>query len=651
MQNRWSSSDHFDTALDECVHGSRLLGGDAALVLHGGGNTSVKAPFHDVTGEEIDALYVKGSGWDLASIEAEGFSPLRHERLLDLLALDALSDVDMMRELTASSLNPTAPKPSVESLLHALLPHRAVQHSHADAIVTLTNTADGESLVHDALGSQVMVVPYVMPGFDLAKLVSRMWEDQQVTGMVLLNHGLFTFADDTETAYGNHIDLISQAESWLAEHAPSMAPALSPAPPCACTRLAALRQQMSQAAGKPMVMRRHWTPEVARFVSRPDLASVANQGPLTPDHVIRTKRVPMVGSDVDAYVASYTDYFDDNAGASDLPLEMLDPAPRVVVDPELGMLTAGDNAKSAQIAADIYLHTMPVIEAAEDGLGGYVALGAKDIFDVEYWSLEQAKLALAGPRAPFTGCVALVTGAASGIGRACAEELISQGCAVAGLDTSASVDTAFDGPNWFGQQVDVTDHEAQSQAVQAAVERFGGIDVVVAAAGIFGATAPLNGLDLEQWRAVHNVNHDAIAALLAATHPMLALSPIGGRVVVVGSKNVLAPGSGASGYSASKAAVTQLARVAAIEWAADGVRVNVVHPDAVFDTGLWDDDMLTARAESHGLTVEEYKTRNLLGATITSASVAEVVVALCSDTFSATTGAQVPIDGGNDRVI
>ncbi len=640
--------------LAECVHGSRLIGSDPALVLHGGGNTSVKHGFTDITGRVIDALYVKGSGWDLATIEIEGFAALPLDRLRELVALDELSDEDMVRELSAARLDPAAPQPSVEALLHALLPHRAVLHSHADVIVTLTNTPGGGQLVRDLYGDRVVVVPYVMPGFDLARAAAQLWSEQAhggTTGMVLLDHGLFTFADTTREAYQRHADLIDLAERWLDEHAPPAAPSDERLPSVDPVGLAGLRQRISEVAGRPMIVSRHAGPAVARFVGRPDLADVACRGPLTPDHVIRTKRLPMVGTDVDAYAEAYRSEFEAHRHRGRGDLRMLDPAPRVVLDRSLGMLAVGPTAGAARIAADIYEHTMPVIERAEDHLGGYVALDPADLFDVEYWELEQAKLRRAGPAPELAGSVAIVTGAASGIGRACAAALLARGAAVAGLDLDPDVGDAFGGEAWHGITVDLTDADAQAAAVAGVVERYGGVDIVVAAAGIFGGSAPIAALTAEAWRAVQAVNVDAVALLLAAVHPLLARSPVGGRVVLIGSKNVAAPGRGAAGYSASKAALTQLGRVAALEWASDGIRVNVVHPDGVFDTGLWTDELLTERAANAGLSVEEYRTRNLLGVEVTSATVAAAVAALCSDAFAATTGAQVPIDGGNERTV
>ena len=644
MENRWDvAAAPSGDLLGECVYCTRLIGADPNLVLHGGGNSSVKVMWTDITGRIIPALRVKGSGWDMGSIEGPGFTPLALERLHELLSLNKLSDPEMMRELSAARLDPSSPQPSVESLLHAHLPHRAVQHSHADVIVQLTNLADGEAVVRKVLGGRVVVVPYVMPGFDLARAVRELWPDQasdDTMGMVLLNHGLFTFGDSSRDAYDRHVELITTAESWLAAQLGPERAAPGPLPEVLLTDLADLRLAMSKAAGVPLITRRSTDEAVRRFVSRGDLSSVSQRGPLTPDHVIRTKRVPMIGRNVAAYGATYAEYFERNRQRGRMPLTMLDTAPRVVLDPEFGMITAGRTAKDAAIAADIYQHTMPVIEGSEDHLGGYVALPEGDLFDCEYWDLEQAKLRISGPPPAFAGMVGLVTGAGSGIGKACADELKRRGAAVVGVDLRGA-DVA----------IDVTDPEAQASALRTAVESYGGLDVLVVAAGIFGATIPIAEMTMVEWRKVLSVNLDAIADLLQQAHPLLARSPVGGRVVLIGSKNVAAPGKGAAAYSASKAALTQLARVAALEWAADRIRINVVHPDAVFDTGLWTPELLAERAAKYDMSVDEYKRRNLLSTEVTSAGVARVVTELCSDTFSATTGAQIPIDGGNDRVI
>jgi rhamnose utilization protein RhaD (predicted bifunctional aldolase and dehydrogenase)/NAD(P)-dependent dehydrogenase (short-subunit alcohol dehydrogenase family) len=640
VDNRWAET-HTDE-LDACVYGSRLLGREPDLVLHGGGNTSVKRTEVDITGRPVEVLHVKGSGWDLADIERAGFAPLRLDRLRELLTVPSLPDSAMMNELRCALLDASAPDPSVETLLHAVLPHAAVLHSHADAVITLTNLST--PLVEEVFGDRVVVVPYVMPGFALARTCAEVFPRRasgRTIGMVLMNHGLFTFGDDTRQAYDRHVELVGDAEAYLSRRRPARTS--PPAPPVDRRRLAGLRRRISDAAGAPMIVSRHADPATMSFVARPDLADVATRGPATPDHVIRTKRVPLVGEDVEGYADDYRRYFEEHATPG---LTMLDPAPRVVLDPALGMLSVGRRAKDADIAHDIYAHTIAVIERAEE-LGGYRALPPGDLFAMEYWELEQAKLRLAGAPAAFTGEVALVTGAASGIGRACADVLRARGASVIGLDLTPTESRA----DYLGVQCDVTDPAAVEDAIDRGVERFGGVDVVVASAGVFPANTPIAELDPASWRHAMSVNADAIADLFAKAHPLLKLAPRGGRVVVVASKNVPAPGPGAAAYSASKAAVTQLARVAALEWAADGIRVNAVHPDAVFDTGLWTPEVLAQRAAHYGLSVAAYKRRNLLGAEVTSAAVGRVVAELCSDTFACTTGAQVPVDGGNERVI
>lgn len=684
MLNRWDDAGAARWAelgdLGEITYGSRLVGADPALVLHGGGNTSIKGASTDAWGEPEATLWVKGSGWDLATIEPPGFAPLRLEPVRRLAELAELSDTEMVNQLRIHLLDASGPNPSVEAILHALLPHRAVLHSHADAVLALTNTANGDARVRELWGDRAVVVPYVMPGFDLARRCADEWQAQAHDGteaMVLLNHGIFTFGETTREAYDSMIDRISEAEQCLAEAGvTSFGAAGAGATSDRGTRrigpeqvesVAELRAVISAAAGAPLLLRAVRDERAEAFCGRDDLASVARRGPATPDHIIRTKQFPMVGRDVDAFVEGYRSYFQRNvsqrrADGADAALTMLDAAPRVVLDPQLGLWTAGRRAVDCDIAADIYLHTIDVICAAE-ALGGYVALGEADLFDVEYWELEQAKLARAGAPAALAGQVALVTGAASGIGQAAAAALAAAGAAVVGIDIDPAVAHAGDGGSgrlhgsaWLGIEADVTDARAITAAVAGAVERFGGIDVVVAAAGIFGPSAPLGDLadDAElgtAWQQTFDINVSGAANTLAAAHRVLQRSPAGGRVVIVGSKNVPAPGRGAAAYSASKAALTQLARVAALEWAADGITVNVVHPDGVFDTGLWSDELIDQRAAAYGLTSEQYRRRNLLGRELRSADVGALIAQMCGPAFAHTTGAQIPQDGGSDRVV
>ena len=656
MKNLWNDAEaaQFKGELGLRVYSSRLLGRDKSLVLHGGGNTSVKIRSRNLVGDEEDILYVKGSGWDLEVIEEAGFSPVRLPHLRRLAQLEALSDPEMVNELVTHMTRASAPSPSVETILHALLPHKYVDHTHADAVLSITNTADGEARIRELYGDKVVVIPYIMPGFDLARLCAARFPVQagaKTIGMVLMNHGVFSFGASARESYDRMIQLVQLAEDYLARHRAWSLPAPSGAATAAALRgeLAALRREISAAAGFPMVMRCHHDPRSLGFTRRSDVANIA-QGPATPDHAIRTKRLPMVGHDVGGYVSDYRSYFDAHAPGAKEKKTILDPAPRVVLHPELGMCALGRTAKEAGIVSDLYVHTMDVIERSEL-LGGYRALPAKDIFDVEYWDLEQAKLRKGAKPPLFTGEVALVTGAASGIGKSCVEAFLARGAAVVGLDLNAAIGGLYRRDDFLGVQCDVTGEDQVRDALETCVRTFGGLDMLVLNAGVFPGGAKIADLGIEQWRKVMQVNLDANLILLRECHSLLKLAPRKGRVVIIGSKNVPAPGPGAAAYSASKAGLNQLARVAALEWGADGIRVNVLHPNQVFDTAIWTADVLQARAAHYGMSVEEYKRSNVLRTEVTSRDVAELAAEMCGPVFAKTTGAQVPVDGGNERVI
>jgi rhamnose utilization protein RhaD (predicted bifunctional aldolase and dehydrogenase)/NAD(P)-dependent dehydrogenase (short-subunit alcohol dehydrogenase family) len=657
MKSLWSDAEalKFKGDLGLRVYTSRLLGRDKSLVLHGGGNTSVKITERNLVGEDEEILYVKGSGWDLEFIEEAGFSPVRMHHLLKLARLEALSDPQMVNELVTHMTRASAPAPSVETILHAILPYRYVDHTHADAILSITNTPDGEARIREIYGDRVVLIPYVMPGFDLAQSCAIRFPAEArppTIGMVLMNHGIFSFGTTARQSYERMIELTQAAEDYLAQRRAWSLPANATGDAAKGLRneIATLRSSVSNAAGFPLVMRTHSDPRYISFARRDDLAAIALQGPATPDHVLRTKRVPMIGRDVAAYVREYRDYFGLHAPHAKEAKTMLDPAPRVGLDPELGMCALGRSARDAGIVADIYGHTMDVIERAAL-LGGYRALPQQDIFDVEYWDLEQAKLRKGGHPPVFAGEVALVTGAASGIGRACVEALLARGTAVIGLDLNPKITTLFGRADFLGLHCDVTLEGEIANALEAGIRAFGGLDMMVLNAGVFPGGTKIATLATDEWRRVMQVNLDANLILMRECHPLLKLAPRRGRVVIIGSKNVPAPGPGAAAYSASKAALSQLARVAALEWGTDGIRVNVLHPNAVFDTAAWSEDVLNARAAHYGISVEEYKRTNVLKIEITSRDVAELAAEMCGPAFAKTTGAQVPVDGGNERVI
>jgi rhamnose utilization protein RhaD (predicted bifunctional aldolase and dehydrogenase)/NAD(P)-dependent dehydrogenase (short-subunit alcohol dehydrogenase family) len=658
MQSLWNEQEAatFDGPLGPRVYTSRLLGSERTLVLHGGGNTSVKLREPDIFGEEEDVLYVKGSGHSLDTITAAGFTPLRLHPLVRLLTLDALSDQQWANELTRHVLRSDAPPASVETLLHALLPHPYVDHTHPDALLAILATPGGGERVQELYGEQVVIIPYTRSGFPIAKRCHDLFTAQatpQTIGMVLMNHGLFTFGDTARESYERMLDLVTRAEDYLKQReAWHIAMPVSPLPQRPMRQeLAELRRQVSEVAGFPMIMTTHTDEQCLGFIQRPDVAVISQQGPATPDHVIRTKNRPLLGAaNLPAFREAYQRYYDTHAPHAAQPLAMLDPAPRVILDAALGMLTTGRTAKDAAIASDIYRNTIDIIVRAT-ALEEYRALSEQDIFEMEYWSLEQAKLHTRREPPMFAGEVMLVTGAASGIGKACVEAFLDRGAAVIGLDINPDITGLFERPDYRGIMCDVTSEEALIAALETTVQAFGGLDMLVLNAGIFPGGCRIDALPLEVWRKVMQVNLDSNLVLMREAYHLLKLAPRGGRVAIIGSKNVPAPGPGAAAYSASKAALNQLARVAVLEWGGDNIRINSLHPHGVFDTGLWTDEVLRSRAEHYGLTVEQYKTNNLLRAEVTSRNVADLAAEMCGPLFRAITGAQIPVDGGNDRVV
>jgi rhamnose utilization protein RhaD (predicted bifunctional aldolase and dehydrogenase)/NAD(P)-dependent dehydrogenase (short-subunit alcohol dehydrogenase family) len=657
MKNLWSDKDskNYNGDLALRVYTSRLLGQDSSLVLHGGGNTSVKIIEKNIVSLEQEILYVKGSGWDLEFIEKAGFSPVRMDHMLNLSRLDSLSDPQMVNELKTQLTNASSPSPSVETILHAVLPYKFVDHTHSDAVVTITNTLTGEDRIREIYGDRVVIIPYVMPGFDLAKEVVKIFSKQssdKTEGMILMNHGIFSFGENAKESYDRMISLVSEAEKYLISQnawdikiskIPSIEVQMS-------QEIAELRQQISLTAGKPMLLNLTNSESGLSFANRDDIQSIATRGPLTPDHVIRTKRIPMIGRNIDKYKEEYVSYFESNEPSAKEKKRMLDPAPRVILDKEFGLCSIGRNMKEIGIISDIYEHTIQSILRAET-LGGFQALPAKDIFDLEYWDLEQAKLLKNANSLEFEGEIVLITGAASGIGKSCVKSFLDRGAAVIALDISNSIETIIQHQNYLGLVCDLTNEIATKEAIEKGVRNFGGIDMIVLNAGVFPEGKKVKDLNLKDWNKVFSINLDANLNLLRELFPLLRVSPTKGRVLIIGSKNVSAPGPGAAAYSASKAALNQLIRVLSMEWGEYGIRLNTLHPNAVFDTGIWTDEVLESRANHYGLSVQDYKTNNILGVEINSKDVSELAAEMCGKLFSKTTAAQVPIDGGNERVI
>jgi len=657
MHSLWNDSEaaSFGTdLLGQRVYTSRLLGRNPALVLHGGGNTSVKVTEKDYFGETVDLCYVKGSGWDLATIERAGFSPVRQDALLKMSKLATMSDEDMVLQQRAAMTNPNAPAASIEAILHAILPFTFVDHSHANAISALTCAADGEARTKELFGKRVLVLPYVMPGFVLAKQVYEVLQTtdlrkEGIEGIVLLKHGLFTFADDAKTSYEKHIELVTIAEEFLAKKSVNAVNPVTQAK-TDLIALAKLRQLVSKKRGFPQIARLSTSEAALAYSNLSNVADCGARGPLTPDHSIRTKRIPAVlGEDHEASVQNFADdyaaYFTKHANGQ----TMLDAAPRFAIWPGNGIVSFGDSLKDANIVADISESTAATVTLAEQ-TGGWQPLSAQDIFDIEYWDLEQAKLRKGPTRKVHQGKVALVTGCAAGIGFAIAESLAEQGAQVVGLDIDKDIPEIMKKIGAVGIIVNLTEDQPVQDAIDFTVREYGGIDIVVSNAGIFPKNDHLDAMAQTDWDRTLMINLTSHQKLMNKVIPFVKQG-IDASIIFVGSRNFKAPGPGASAYSCSKAALTQLCRVAALELAPNKIRVNIVHPDAVFDTKLWTPEALQKSATRYGMTVEEYKTKNLMKVEIKSKDIGNMVSAMASPLFAKVTGAQIPVDGGNDRVI
>ena len=653
MESLWNDQDAAAFGSDPLglrVYTSRLLGRNPQLVLHGGGNTSVKVDEKDYFGDPVSVCYVKGSGWDLGTIEREGFAPVRMSALLKMAELPSMTDADMVLQQRAAMMNPNAPAASIEAILHAILPFKYVDHSHANAIAALTCNKDGEKRVEECFGKRVLVLPYVMPGFVLAKQVFEAMKKvdlrkEGIEGIVLMKHGLFTFADDARQSYEKHIELVTVAEKYLAER--SATAGSGPSAKTDLLVLAQLRRAVSLKRGVPQIARLNDAPEAVAYAS---IGDAAVRGPLTPDHSIRTKRVPAVvgddlSADVDAYAEAYAAYFRRHAAGE----TMLDPAPRFVLWKDHGIVSFGDTVKDADVVADISAATAATVTLGE-ATGGWAPLSEKDIFAIEYWELEQAKLKKGPARKVHQGKVALVTGCAAGIGFAIAESLAEQGAQVVGLDIDKDIPEIMKKIGGIGIVVNLTEDQPVQDAIDFTVRQFGGIDIVVSNAGIFPKNDYLDVMAQSDWDRTIMINLTSHQKLMNKVVPFVKLG-LDASIIFVGSRNFKAPGPGASAYSCSKAALTQLCRVAALELAPQKVRVNIVHPDAVFDTKLWTPEALAKSAARYNMTVEEYKTKNLMKVEIKSKDIGNMVAAMASPLFAKVTGAQIPVDGGNDRVI
>ena len=665
MDDLWSDTDAGAMVaaygdLGHRVYTSRLLGAEPALVLHGGGNTSVKIRKSDTLGDEVDVLCVKGSGWDMASIEPAGLPAVRLEPLRALRALDRLSDEDMVNVQRLNLLDSTAPNPSVETLLHAFLPHSYIDHTHATAVLSITDQPDGPARCAEVFGETMALVPYIMPGFALAKAAADVADAHPgVEGLILLKHGIFTFGDTAREAYGRMIAQVSRAEVYLARGPrKTFKSAALPAKPRSPHHIAPILRGLTSlpldgGAGlyKRFILDFRGGDAVRAYVDGAELERYAKIGVVTPDHTIRTKNTPLILPPADGdfevrakaaladYVADYQAYF----ARHDSGQTALDPMPRVLLAPGLGLFGAGPTAKAARIAADIAENAIAVIADAE-AIGSFVSITEAEMFEVEYWSLEQAKLGR-GPSAALAGQVAVITGAARGIGAATARAFAEQGAEVAllDLDGDAAVETARD-IGGLGLACDVTDAGDVKSAIDRACGQFGGLDILVSNAGAAwqGRMGEVGDDVLRRSFELNFFAHQSVAK--AAVAVMLAQGT-GGCLLFNASKQPLNPGPDFGPYGLPKAALIALMRQYAVDYGGDGIRANAVNADRV-NTGLYGDGMLEERAQARGLTVADYLAgSNLLKREVKVEDVAQGFVSLAL--ANKTSGAILTVDGGN----
>jgi rhamnose utilization protein RhaD (predicted bifunctional aldolase and dehydrogenase)/NAD(P)-dependent dehydrogenase (short-subunit alcohol dehydrogenase family) len=693
MRSRWSDADarrfvdtyapRWGEALALRTYTSRLLGAEPALVLHGGGNTSVKDAVVTVLGEQVPALFVKASGRDLAAIEPEDHPAVDLTYVRRLRALEDLSDEALINELRTHLFDHRAPTPSLETPVHAFLPHPYIDHTHADAILALTNQEDGEAHVRAALGDAVVVLAYVSPGLRLARAAADAFEAHPTSrGMVWMHHGLVTWGATAREAYEATIELVSRAEAYLARRAARRIQVAVP------TALATAAERFVQVAPivrgllarrgtddptvrHPLIVRGLVDEATLAVVDGPEGASLALAPPLTADHLIRTRARPLwvtapryddlgklradLAAAMRAYADEYRQMIERHAGpASAAQHDLL---PRVVLLPGLGALCAGPDARAATVAAEITAHTLAV-KAQVAAMGRYRGLPESELVKMEFRAFQQAKIR-PGDAPRLAGHVALVTGAAGAIGAGIVEGLLQHGAHVAVTDLPGErldslvkeLDGAF-GPRVLGVPLDVTDPASVTEAFRAVIRTWGGVDLVVVNAGLAHA-APLAELALDAFRRLERVNVEGTLIVLAEAARHFAHQRSGGDIVVISTKNVFAPGAQFGAYSATKAAAHQLGRIASLELAALDVRVNMVSPDAVFAhrarrSGLWaavGPERMRARGLDEAGLEEYYRSRNLLKARVTATDVANAVLFFATRQ-TPTTGATLPVDGG-----
>lgn len=673
MKNLWNDKEasQYKDGLDLLVYRSRLIGQSANLCVWGGGNTSTKMDWVDHRGRKVKALCIKGSGSDLKTSTRRDYPPVRLEDLQAAFQIGQMTDEEMVDYVSRCLLEPKAPRPSIEVLLHAFVDQKEIDHTHADAILAVTNTKNGKKIAQKIYGHELLWVPYVKPGFTLAKWVGEAYKkNPKAKGLILEKHGLITWGPDSKTSYSLTIEMVTRAELYLAAARRKKRWSAPAHDPCShheredwlFENLPVIRKTLSK--NKKVILTVNDASEVMEFANAKITPVLSQKGPATPDHMLRTRRIPLClnaglppQKQIEKYAANHEKYFKRHQHL--LPSahrKMLDPYPKVILVPGIGAIASGQDLKNANIVSEIYEHSISVMKNASS-LDVYDSLSEKLAFEMDYWPMELYKLSLAPPEAEFSRQVGLVTGAARGIGKAIAEKMAVEGAHVfladlnfkAASEAAASINKLCKAERAFGLEMDVTKPESVQKAFRQIVLKCGGLDFLVSNAGLAHVSA-IDKLELKDWEKSFAVNATGHFLVAREAVRIMKRQGMGGSLVFIVTKNVPAPGKDFGAYSASKAAQAQLGKVLAIEGAEFNIRVNQINPDGVFeDSGLWE-KIGPDRAKSYGLKTSElskfYHNRNLMKTPIHPADVADAAAFLISGKSSKTTGCVLTVDGG-----